>query len=68
MNGSTMLWIVFILDVLLALGVGIYGLLTSPNLVSLILTMIGGSGAIGLIVASVSVACKPAEVTEVLTV
>jgi hypothetical protein len=65
MNCSTILWIVFILDVLLALGVGIYGLLTSPNLVSLILTMIGGSGAIGLVVASVSGACKPREATVI---
>lgn len=68
MHCSTMLWIVFILDILLALGVGIYGLVTSPTLVALILTMIGGSGAIGLIVATLSVACKPAEVTEVITV
>jgi hypothetical protein len=65
MHCSTILWIVFILDVLLALGVGIYGLMTSPNLVSLILTMIGGSGAIGLVVASISGAYKPREATVI---
>jgi multisubunit Na+/H+ antiporter MnhC subunit len=63
-----MLWIVFILNILLALGVGIYGLLTSPTLVAVILTMIGGSGAIGLIVATLSVACKPREEVTVITV
>ena len=68
MQCSTILWIVYILDILLALGVGIYGLMTGPTLVAVILTMIGGSGAIGLIVATLSVACKPAEVTEVITV
>lgn len=68
MQCSTMLWIVFILDILLALGVGIYGLLTSPTLVAVILTMIGASGAVGLVVASVSVACKPREEVTVITV
>lgn len=68
MHCSTMLWIVFILNILLALGVGIYGLLTSPTLVAVILTMIGGSGAIGLIVATLSVACKPREEVTVITV
>jgi hypothetical protein len=73
MRCAHILWTVFILDILLALGVGIYGLMTAPNLVAFILAMIGASGVCGLVVAFISVHfCMPKEAeaeasTEVMT-
>lgn len=67
MRCAYILWAVFIIDILLALGVGIYGMITSPTLVALILSMIGISGVCGLAVAGFSVYfCMPKEaVSEV---
>jgi hypothetical protein len=63
MRCAYILWAVFIIDILLALGVGIYGMITSPTLVALILSMIGISGVCGLAVAGFSVYfCMPKEV------
>jgi len=73
MRCAPILWTVFILDILLALGVGIYGMIISPTLVALILAMIGISGVCGLAVAFISVHfCMPKEAeaeasTEVMT-
>jgi len=62
MRCAPILWTVFILDILLALGVGIYGMIINPTLVALILAMIGISGVCGLAVAGFSVYfCLPKE-------
>jgi uncharacterized YccA/Bax inhibitor family protein len=58
MQWSTILWALFIVDMLLAIGVGIYGLMTSPTLVAVILTLIGCSCLCGLIVAGLATCCK----------
>lgn len=64
MQWSTILWTLFIVDMLLAIGVGIYGLMTSPTLVAVILTLIGCSCLCGLIVAGLSTCCKRKTETE----
>ena len=63
MRCEYILWTLFTIDILLALGLGIYGMIINPTLVALILAMIGISGVCGLTVAFISVRfCMPKEV------